>query len=474
MDQISNSDSSLAPTPLTGKAAKAAMASGKAGAFDALFAGMTVKAVAPGAMMLTDAPVAEEGLPEEIIARLAAPAKATATVMSPTVMPEFAKAASVEELAIPEAEQMLVAQAEPLDSETVGTADVVTQDPTATVLQATEDTAEAELIVAPLAEPSQKHIDAKPVETNAKAVEANPVGKPKTHLEAPTDAAPVVVAAALAPAAAPAPRVATKAKAEAPVVAAATAQVAKQVKHAGKDEPAETPVNKQAEHARDVAKPRVFEAAPQATVASKKAVSVTPRAVVAEKAAQAAPIAAETVQAPTPSPLPQGAPQAAPVQSVFQPVQTASFEAAFTEAVSQDIPQIDTRDADWLDTVTALIDDAAQVGSQEIDLALTPETLGAMKVRLEIRDGAAQVSIVTENPEAARLLNQHEQQLSELLERRGLSLGQHEAGSQQQRNQEGRQNANAANRNFAENSNDTSDQTASRTSSADGRLNIVA
>lgn len=473
MDQISNSDSSLAPTPLTGKAAKAAMASGKAGAFDALFAGMTVKAVTPGAMMLADAHVAEEGLPEEIIARLATPAKATATVMSPTVMPEFAKAASVENLAVPEAEQMLVAQAEPLDIETVGTTDVVTQDPTVPVLQATGETAEAELIVAPLAEPSQKHIDAKPVETNAKAVEANLVDKPKTHQEAPTDAAPIVVAAALAPAAAPAQRVANKAKAEAPVVAAATAQSAKQVKHAGKDEPAETPVNKQAEPARDVAKPRMFEAAPQATVASKKAVSVTP-AVVAEKAAQAAPIAAETVQAPTSSPLPQGAPQATPVQSVVQPVQTASFEAAFTEAVSQDIPQIDTRDADWLDTVTALIDDAAQVGSQEIDLALTPETLGAMKVRLEIRDGAAQVSIVTENPEAARLLNQHEQQLSELLERRGLSLGQHDAGSQQQRNQEGRQNANAANRHFAENSNDTSDQTASRTSSADGRLNIVA
>lgn len=60
---------------------------------------------------------------------------------------------------------------------------------------------------------------------------------------------------------------------------------------------------------------------------------------------------------------------------------------------------------------------------KEIELDLAPETLGQLKIRLEVVDGLAQVRIVTETTEAARLFQQAEHRLSESLSRAGLSLG---------------------------------------------------
>ena len=60
---------------------------------------------------------------------------------------------------------------------------------------------------------------------------------------------------------------------------------------------------------------------------------------------------------------------------------------------------------------------------KEIELDLAPETLGQLKIRLEVVDGLAQVRIVTETAEAARLFQQAEHRLSESLSRAGLSLG---------------------------------------------------
>lgn len=68
---------------------------------------------------------------------------------------------------------------------------------------------------------------------------------------------------------------------------------------------------------------------------------------------------------------------------------------------------------------------AAELSSdgKEIELDLAPETLGHLKIKLEVVDGLAQVRIVTETPEAARLFQQAEHRLSESLSRAGLSLG---------------------------------------------------
>ena len=66
---------------------------------------------------------------------------------------------------------------------------------------------------------------------------------------------------------------------------------------------------------------------------------------------------------------------------------------------------------------------------KEIELDLAPETLGHLKIRLEVSDGLAQVRIVTETAEAARLFQQSEHRLSESLSRAGLSLGGQDTSS---------------------------------------------
>lgn len=79
---------------------------------------------------------------------------------------------------------------------------------------------------------------------------------------------------------------------------------------------------------------------------------------------------------------------------------------------------------------------AAELSSdgKEIELDLAPEKLGHLKIRLEVVDGLAQVRIVTETPEAARLFQQNEHRLSENLSRAGLSLGGQEAASRDAQN----------------------------------------
>jgi flagellar hook-length control protein FliK len=65
----------------------------------------------------------------------------------------------------------------------------------------------------------------------------------------------------------------------------------------------------------------------------------------------------------------------------------------------------------------------------QIELDLTPEKLGHLKITLDLSSGEAQVRFVTETPEAARLIQQNEHRLTEALARAGLSLGGHETTS---------------------------------------------
>ena len=68
-------------------------------------------------------------------------------------------------------------------------------------------------------------------------------------------------------------------------------------------------------------------------------------------------------------------------------------------------------------------------GDGQIELDLTPEHLGRLKIRLDMVDGQTMVRFVTETPEAARLIQQNEHRLSETLSRAGLSLGGQETAS---------------------------------------------
>ncbi len=85
-------------------------------------------------------------------------------------------------------------------------------------------------------------------------------------------------------------------------------------------------------------------------------------------------------------------------------------------------------DPDWPIELQEHVLEAAEAGTSEIEIVLAPETLGRLRIRVEMREGAAQVSFVTETAEAARLLAGQEGRLSDLLEKQGLSLARHEAG----------------------------------------------
>lgn len=106
---------------------------------------------------------------------------------------------------------------------------------------------------------------------------------------------------------------------------------------------------------------------------------------------------------------------AQPVTSAPVAVDRPGWEAALTERIAAELSE----------------------DGQQIELDLSPERLGGLKITLEISDGQAQVRFVTETPEAARLIQQNEHRLSESLSRAGLSLGGHESASRDAQQQQG-------------------------------------
>jgi len=75
--------------------------------------------------------------------------------------------------------------------------------------------------------------------------------------------------------------------------------------------------------------------------------------------------------------------------------------------------------------ISALLDAAG--GSMVLDI--TPEELGRMTISLTVQGESATVRILTETPEAARLLSEAERQLASELARFGMSLAGHEASA---------------------------------------------
>lgn len=113
--------------------------------------------------------------------------------------------------------------------------------------------------------------------------------------------------------------------------------------------------------------------------------------------------------------------------------------------LSADPVVISTTDPNWeVEFVDSIV---AQVTGEDavIDLSLSPDNLGKVEVRVELRDGRADVTFVTETREAARLFAQAEGRLSDLMQRHGLDLGG-QASSQRDSSprQSGGQHAQAA------------------------------
>jgi flagellar hook-length control protein FliK len=156
--------------------------------------------------------------------------------------------------------------------------------------------------------------------------------------------------------------------------------------------------------------------------------------------ARAAPVAPEVVAKPLPdrravpaAPVVEavrgmdGAPAAAPQMQAAQPLMAQPLAPA---PVAMDRPG-------WETALTEHIAAELSQDGQQIELDLSPERLGGLKITLEITDGQAQVRFVTETPEAARLIQQNEHRLSESLSRAGLSLGGHESASRDAKQQQG-------------------------------------
>ena len=115
--------------------------------------------------------------------------------------------------------------------------------------------------------------------------------------------------------------------------------------------------------------------------------------------------------APTQTPVGQGAQAVSNAQVTQGQAPVAMDRPGWEAAISERI-------------AAELSDDGTQ-----IDLDLTPDNLGRLKITLEVTDGQAQVRFVTETPEAARLIQQGEARLSESLSRNGMSLGGHDTTS---------------------------------------------
>lgn len=123
---------------------------------------------------------------------------------------------------------------------------------------------------------------------------------------------------------------------------------------------------------------------------------------------------------------PATAPNAAATTATIAPLADAAPDTP-GDAPAPETASVDTTDAAWVETLSAQIEANFTDTGGEIDMLLTPENLGQLRIRLEVVDGAAQVTILTETSDAARLFQQNEAKLGELLARSGLNLTDHNA-----------------------------------------------
>lgn len=123
-------------------------------------------------------------------------------------------------------------------------------------------------------------------------------------------------------------------------------------------------------------------------------------------------------------------------QALAQSNATAQAEAAQPQtATSQGAPMTRSlmmTDREWPTQLTAMVKEARDLTQGDIEIALQPERLGKMTIRMEMRDNAVAVTIVTDNDSSARLLNDNQARLADLMKQAGLDLTQHNASSGQQ------------------------------------------
>ncbi|MEY4982805.1 MAG: hypothetical protein RIR62_1071 [Pseudomonadota bacterium] len=204
-----------------------------------------------------------------------------------------------------------------------------------------------------------------------------------------------------------------------PLPAAAPATATGTGKAAGGDAPApDAPAAKTAAKAGERADPR----APRPAAARGSAPTDTPPDSKADAKPEAKAIFAAAPLPATPAGDAAMAPPAPALTDALSQTQTAPPPTA----APRQMP-LDTRLPDWETRLAEGLSLRLDGTGQEIELMLIPETLGPVEIRIGMEDGAAQVRIVTDTPQAAQLFQQAEARLADALARAGLALAQHDA-----------------------------------------------
>lgn len=170
-----------------------------------------------------------------------------------------------------------------------------------------------------------------------------------------------------------------------------------------------------------------------------------------------------TEVATKPVELPQqaAAPQQ-PLAAIAPQVQVTTAPDAFQqlEAAARDVAttELAMDQAEWPENLIDNIGFETLPDGEAMDIQLTPENLGRVQLRMELRDGAASITIVTETSEAAKQFNDNQQKLADLLAKQGVELANHNAstGRDSGRNDQGGQTGSAqANNNQSDSTNGT-------------------
>lgn len=169
----------------------------------------------------------------------------------------------------------------------------------------------------------------------------------------------------------------------------------------------------------------------------------------------------EVAMKPVELPQQAAAPQQ-PLAAIAPQVQVTTAPDAFQqlEAAARDVAnsELAMDQAEWPENLIDTIGFETLADGEAMDIQLTPENLGRVQLRMELRDGAASITIVTETSEAAKQFNDNQQKLADLLAKQGVELANHNAstGRDSGRNDQGSQTGSPqANNNQSDGTNGT-------------------
>ena len=83
---------------------------------------------------------------------------------------------------------------------------------------------------------------------------------------------------------------------------------------------------------------------------------------------------------------------------------------------------LDLADKKWTESLIAKINKTKSGGKNELEIMLKPKHLGKMIIKISVIDDQTMVSIKTDNPNAATLILDQENRLSQMFENAGIRL----------------------------------------------------